>query len=427
MGVSGDIFAEALGHASRLLSKASRQRMRPVRGMDPAELTAALPARVGLYVHVPFCQQICTFCPYNKELFDGDLSRRFADAARRELALLAPSLRQREVPSVYIGGGTPTLLPDLIEEVCALAHEIGAGGEIGVEVLPTHARPALLRRLRGLGVTHLSLGVQSFDDAVLSFLGRAHDAREARRAVDAALAAGFDCVDVDLVFDVAGFGEHGVVRDAELLFSLGAGQLSVYPMMRFAYTPVGQRREHDEAAEKRALRAIERAGRRRGYTRTSVWTYNRDPASRYTSITREHYVGAGPSGSSFLDGTFTINTFDTRAYVELLRQRLLPVVMRSDMGGRAAQAYYLFWRFYEGSVQRRRFAELFGAPVERNFAPLLGLLGAAGALRARGDAYLLTDRGFDLFHTVERWVTYNFIEPTWAACRTAPFPKELRL
>ena len=422
-----DMVAQALGHLTRLLSKASRQRMQAVQGMDAGELTAAFPRELGLYVHVPFCLRICTFCPYNKALFDPDLVALYTRAVRRELAMIVPGLRRRQVTSVYIGGGTPTLLPGLIEELCALARELGVPGEIGVEVLPNHARPSLLRRLRGYGVSHVSLGVQSLDDRVLSFLGRSHDARQTRHAVDTVLQAGFDCVDVDLVFDVKGFGEHGVVRDAEELFALGVSQLSVYPMMRFAYTGVGGHKQHDERAEKRALRAIGRAGRRHGYTRTSVWTYNADPTRRYTSITREHYVGVGPSGSSFLDGTFTINTFDTEAYADLLRQGTLPVVMRSDMGGRAAMAYYLFWRFYEGSVHRGRFLHLFGVPVERHFHALLALLGAAGALRVSGDTYQLTDLGFDLFHTVERWVTYNFIEPTWAACRGAPYPGELRL
>ncbi len=422
-----NISAEALGHISRLLSKASRQHMRAVRGLAPAELTRAFPEQLGLYVHVPFCRRICTFCPYNKALYDAELARRYTAAARSELAMLAPALRRRQVTSVYIGGGTPTLAPALIEHVCELAADLGVPGEIGVEVLPNHATPRRLRHLRSLGVTHVSLGVQSFDDRVLSFLGRSHDARTARRAVDAVLAEGFECVDVDLVFDVATFGERGVVSDAAELFALGAGQLSVYPMMRFAYTAVGQSKDHNERAEKRALGAIERAGRWHGYTRTSVWTFNIHPARRYTSITREHYVGVGPSGSSFLDGTFTINTFDTAAYVDLLQEGVLPVVMRSDMGGRAAQAYYLFWRFYEGSVSRARFSQLFGVPVERHFFALLALLGAAGALRVNGDTYQLTGLGFDLFHTVERWVTYNFIEPTWAACREAPYPDELRL
>lgn len=425
--MSNNLLAEALGHLTRLLSKASRQQMRAVQGMDPAELTAAFPEQLGLYVHVPFCQRICTFCPYNKTLYDAQLADRFTESVHLELAMLMPALLQRRVTSVYIGGGTPTLLPTLIEDICFIAGDLHLPGEIGVEVLPNHATPALLRRLRGYGVSHVSLGVQSFDDRVLSFLGRSHDARTARRAVDAVLSAGFDCVDVDLVFDVTSFGERGVVRDAEELFALGAGQLSVYPMMRFAYTAVGDHKNHDERAEKRALRAIDRAGRRHGYQRTSVWTFNKDPARRYTSITREHYVGLGPSGSSFLDGTFTINTFDTEAYVELLRRPTLPVVMRSDMGGRAAMSYYLFWRFYEGSVHRGRFFQLFGVQVERHFHALLALLGVAGALRVQGDTYQLTPLGFDLFHTVERWVTYNFIEPTWAACRSAPYPKDLRL
>jgi hypothetical protein len=302
----GYLFAAEFGMLfdGQVLAAPRRQTAEPLQGLRPAELCASLPDNVGLYVHVPFCERLCRFCPYNRQVVEADLLARYVAALRREFELLAPALG--------------------------------------------HAR-------------------------------------------------------------------------------LGADQVSVYPMMRFGYTPLGERKIHDEHREKMALREIARAGRRHGYFRSSVWTFNRPPVRRYTSITREHSVGLGPSGSSFLGRTFTVNTFDVPTYASLLESGRLPVTLRIPLDRYGAMAYYLFWRLYEGRLRPHRFAEIFGQRPERAFPGLLPLLRLMGALERNDDVYLLTDSGFDMYHTLERWVTYRFIEPLWAACRESPVPERLRL
>jgi len=425
--MSGKINAGGmLGRLIRLLSAFPRHELEPVTGLPSGELNLSGLDEVGLYVHVPFCESICNFCPYNKVLYEPGLMRRYQAALRREMDLL---LSPGPVPigSVYIGGGTPTVAPELIEELAAAGPELGAGGEIAVEVLPDHASPALLRRLHQAAVTFVSIGVQSFSDPVLRYLGRTHHGRTARAALDAALVERFECVDVDLMFDPVRFGPNGVINDCEAVFRTGAHQVSVYPMMQFSYTPIGNDKLHDEHKEKQTFRRIEEIGRRHGYDRSSVWTFNRNAPGRYTSITREFYVGLGPSASSFLNQLFTVNTFDVRSYCELLEANRLPIALRSRMSKRAMMTYYLFWRFYEGRIDRRRFAHLFDVQVEQAFLPLVAFLLAVGGMKHTRDAYVLTERGFELFHTIERWVTYNFIEPLWSACRNRPFPDALRL
>jgi len=277
--------------------------------------------------------------------------------------------------------------------------------------MPCNATPSLLARLRQAGVSYVSVGVQSFDDRVLSYLGRDHDAQAAIRGLEAALAAGFACVDADLMFDVVRFGEDRVVHDAEIAFSLGVDQLSVYPMMRFDDDP-----QHDEPAEKRALCRIAQASGKLGYARSSVWTFGKNPKHRYSSITRERYVGLGPSGSSLVGGgQFYVNTFDVERYAELTSSGRLPIAAHIDLNPRAAELYDLFWRCYEGYIDPRRFSG-FQAP--------LVLLRLAGVLRQHGAGYQLTERGFDLF---QRRVTYQYIKPLWAACRAAPIPARISL
>lgn len=419
--------ASILGSALRLLGRVPLQTLEASHGIPLPEFAAALPGRLGLYVHVPFCRSLCRFCPYNRVLYDEELAGRYVRAVRLELEMLRPFLSGKELTSLYIGGGTPTLLPEFIEELCKVARDLGVSGEIGVEVLPDDAVSPLLERLRGAGVTAVSIGAQAFDDEVLGYLGRNHDSATADRAVERAMNAGFDCVDVDLVFDPVRFGGDIVLRDAVRLFDMGVHQVSAYPMMRFSYTPVGVHQDHDEPLEKSVLRRMEKMGIERGYTRDSVWTFNRDISNRYTSITREFYLGAGPSGSSYLDGLFAINTFDTATYCDLVEQGRMPAVLKSVHSNLSGAAYYLFWRLYEGRIDRARFRDLFGKSIERAFPWFIGFLVVGGFAVRRGDDYVLTPSGLDMYHTLERWVTYQFIEPSWAACRAAPFPASLKL
>jgi len=117
-----------------------RQPVEPVKGMTPeAAYGTVLPDGVGLYVHVPFCETLCRFCPYNKVRLEAGLADRYLHALRREVALLAPLLQKARPGSLYFGGGTPTLLPDLVEEIIGRAQDFGLHGEAAIEVHPCHA------------------------------------------------------------------------------------------------------------------------------------------------------------------------------------------------------------------------------------------------------------------------------------------------
>ena len=129
---------------------------------------------MGLYVHIPFCKKICSFCPYCKQIFDSDLMNRYIDALKMEIKKVGSQYGSRKkVSSLYFGGGTPALAADRIGEIISELEkyfEISDG--IGLELHPDNVTCENLLKLKSAGVTKISIGIQSFNKKYLSMLGR---------------------------------------------------------------------------------------------------------------------------------------------------------------------------------------------------------------------------------------------------------------
>ena len=383
---------------------------RPAERLAARDVISMLDGPVGAYVHVPFCARICPFCPYNKVVPRGDQPRRYFAALQAEIdAYLAAGVGGPDgFTSLYVGGGTPTLFPD---ELGRLLEVIPVSGERAVEVLPTHATPERLGRLRDIGFTAVSIGAQSFSDEALHRLRRPHDAATARAAVHAAVGQ-FDLVDVDLIVDVE-LDERlagAFLRDLGDCFAMGADQVSTYPLMRFGYTPFGSAR-HDRRREHALLARATSIAEAHGYERRSVWTFNRLGSASYTSITRHRFLGMGAGSSSFLGRDFLVNHFGVQTYIDAVTAGDLPLARWLHLGWGGGVAYDAFWQAYAGDLSPARLVgdrgrgHALGAALQ----PLV----AAGLLRRSDGGFDLTARGFDAYHDLERWVTYRMIEPLW--------------
>ncbi|MCB0902498.1 MAG: radical SAM protein, partial [Actinobacteria bacterium] len=155
-------------------------------GLRPSDVLASFDGPLGAYVHIPFCEWICPFCPYNKVLARPDLAADYFAALRAEILMYQAG----PFTSLYVGGGTPTLYPQHLAEI---VPRIPVTGERAIEVLPLHGTAERLSELKDIGFTAVSIGAQSFHDPVLRHLHRPHDASQARAAVHNALDT-FDCV-----------------------------------------------------------------------------------------------------------------------------------------------------------------------------------------------------------------------------------------
>ena len=188
----------------------------------------------GLYLHFPFCRSKCRYCDFFS-LTDAVPHEAYARAIERECRLREPSWRGRLAQSLYLGGGTPTLwdvsaLRRAMDELRARLP-FAPAAEWTIEANPGTVDAPLLAACRSAGFNRLSIGVQSFDDAILSSLGRVHSAQQAIEATAAAREAGFESLSLDLIHGLPGQTLEGALADLDMALSLGPDHLSLYELM----------------------------------------------------------------------------------------------------------------------------------------------------------------------------------------------------
>lgn len=399
-----------------LLKFYAKLKVRPIKDVDLTEYT--FPSEnVGLYLHVPFCEHFCAFCPYHKLKYDPALAKEYATLVKKEYQLHEP----RKFNSLYIGGGTPSGDLALLKELLNFLRDAIAG-EIAMEVHPLDAVPEKLREMRELGINYISLGVQSLSDDVLNHFGRGYTAKTNFEALENSIKAGFEFVDVDLVFDPLTFADKKIQSDLENVMKLSPQQISVYPMMRFSCTKFRNTR-NDSKKELEIFDRLDEIADKNGYERDTLWTYKqKNLRKKYTSVAREFYLGLGLSASTFSGELFAVNTFSISFYQKRLEEGRLPVELMYHLKGLQGALYYSFWAFYAGKLDFARLSRFFPDPAKKLRA-LFETLRFMGYLTKNGEFYLLTPRGQRKLHQLEEWLTYAFIDPIW--CQLKEETKDL--
>jgi len=190
---------------------------------------------LGLYIHIPWCLRKCPYCDFNSHAVDGEPPEiDYVDALLADLAKQAPQVAGRPVQTVFFGGGTPSLfsgaaIARLLEGIAATV-ELAPDAEITLEANPGTAEAARFTDYRAAGVNRLSIGVQSLDDQCLRALGRVHNADQARRAVERARMAGFDNLNLDLMYGLPGQDLQAALADLRAVLALAPEHLSWYQL-----------------------------------------------------------------------------------------------------------------------------------------------------------------------------------------------------
>ncbi len=209
----------------------------------PALLDGRLeaPPPLGLYVHIPWCVRKCPYCDFNSHAQRGDIPEaRYIDALIRDLEQAVPSVWGREITSIFLGGGTPSLFsPEGIDRLltqCRTLLRVSPLAEITLEANPGTFETVRFRGYRETGVNRLSLGIQSFNRSHLQALGRIHDAEEARAAAEQAVVL-FERINLDLMYALPSQTLDEVRQDLETAIALGPGHISVYHLTLEPNTP----------------------------------------------------------------------------------------------------------------------------------------------------------------------------------------------
>lgn len=380
----------------------------------------------GLYVHIPFCRTLCSFCPYCKEIYDPQRAGQYKESLLAEIELAAGHLRERRpVTSLYFGGGTPALMgDDLAEIIAALERYFEIRGGIGVELHPSDLTAETLTKLKSAGVTMVSLGIQSFERDCLEKLGRSWEPFADK--VRLVHSAGFDVIDVDLIFAIPGQTEESLTRDIQTAFANGATQVSTYPFIDFTFAHNTWHPMSDKD-KLRLLKHLAKTCKDQGLVRTSVWTFAKPGTSQYSSVTREAFLGFGLSATSLLRNQFKINTHSLDGYVERISQGRLATSLTLDFTSRQRAAYFLFWSCYGLLIDPARFQQVIGQPLAKMYGREIWLAQKLGILRQEGTRYRLTDRGMLLYHQVEQIYTTAYIDRMWNISRIQAFPQSIRL
>lgn len=323
------------------------------------------PGSFGVYVHVPFCLTRCHYCDFVTYTGMEGLRRPYAAALLEEAAMAAAALGPAPpaVTSVFVGGGTPTLLPpgDLARLLARLAELLpfAPGAEVTVEANPETVDAAMADGLARAGVTRVSMGAQSFDDRVLAALGRVHDAARVGAAVTTLRAAGVPAVNLDLIY--GGPGEDAASWSATLAaaVALGPEHLSAYaltiePATKFGrLVAAGQLAEpgEDDLADRYDATCATLAAAGYHHYEVSNWARG-GHASRHnlTYWRRGRYLGLGAGAHEFDGATRRWNVAGVPAYLRAVRERRRPTdgEERLDAGQARFEALALRLRTADG-------------------------------------------------------------------------------
>ncbi len=265
----------------------------------------------GLYLHIPFCKQACHYCNFH---FSTTLKLRgeVLQAMEKELELTRDYLQGEKLESVYLGGGTPSLLTAaeldrLFKKIEAL-HDIAPDAEITLEANPDDLSEDKLKVLRDSPVNRLSIGVQSFAEADLQFMNRAHNAQEARACIEMAQKAGFNQLTIDLIYGSPTTSDVQWADNLRIAMQYDIPHLSAYCLTVEPKTALGHFVETGKAQpvdDEQAARQFEMlmaAARARGFEQYEISNFarNRQYARHNSSYWQgAPYLGIGPSAHSF--------------------------------------------------------------------------------------------------------------------------------
>ena len=273
-----------------------------------------------LYIHVPFCRELCPFCSFHRVLFEGSIAEAYYDALQKDLdfhANLGAVYR-----NVYVGGGTPTILPDRLSKLVESLYRRWPIESVSVESNPDILDSDSLIRLADAGIHRLSVGVQSFDDNLLESMNRLEKYGTGRSIIDRIERAPLDrfkTCNIDLIFNLQNQSDESIASDAAIIKFLPVNQVTWYPLM--SATPQSSRYADREFRQYTLINRLLADD----FSPSSAWCFSRSHAliDEYI-IDSPEYAAAGSGAFGYINGRLYANTFSISRYCSSLDEHGSP-------------------------------------------------------------------------------------------------------
>lgn len=397
--------------------------------------------KLELYIHIPFCVKKCDYCDFLSFPADGKTQIRYVHALLQEIRYYGQKLQAYEVPTIYIGGGTPSWLD--AELLTAILHQVYTSfrvqedAEISIECNPGTAAAKKLQAYRNAGINRISIGLQSTDDTELKLLGRIHTYEQFLKTYELARDAGFENINIDLMSGLPYQTLEKFLNSLQIVVRLKPEHISAYSLIVEKGTPFYDRYKFDVVAQEagihtkvlpeedevyRIYKATQDVLTQNGYRQYEISNFAKRGFECRHNIgywTRENYLGLGLGAASLVDNVRYSNERELGDYLQEC-EKLEAVDVRQLAGEEAPQPQgtwigsslhtaaqvlnrkeqmeefmFLGLRMKEG-VSRAEFARCFGVQIEAVYLEVLQQLKQEGLLEMAAGRIALTDRGMDL-------------------------------
>ncbi len=360
-----------------------------------------------LYVHIPFCKAKCAYCDFLSFPERDNFFERYVKTLIEHIKAFSVDYKDYTVKTVFIGGGTPSILPP--EYICSIIeaiykyYNIDINPEITIEANPESAQYEKLLSYKQIGINRISFGAQSFDDAVLCRIGRVHNTQMIYNSFESAVKAGFNNINLDLIYALPGQSIGSFTQTLKSAVELNPQHISCYGLIIEEGTPFYNDKSFDpldESAELNMYRMAKRYLTDKGYKQYEISNYSKPGYESRHNLCywcNGEYIGFGLGAHSYINGTRFCNTESLEEYLNSdFSKKDLQELSIED---KYAEFMFLGMRKISG-ISERDFLETFGVSVYSIYGDCLRKHERAGLLSIDNGNIRLSDEGVYLSNIV---------------------------
>ncbi|MGO9147741.1 MAG: coproporphyrinogen III oxidase family protein [Desulfomonilia bacterium] len=348
-------------------------------------------------MHIPFCVQLCPYCSFHRYPFEEDMVRVYFKALRKELAIYADM--GFRFSSVYVGGGTPTVLMDELFETMGLIETLFRPGEISVETNPDRLERDQITSLANAGVRRISVGIQSFSDEILKAIGRyekyGSGAELARKVFDAL--GSVETLNVDMIYNFPIQDSSMLEHDLATLLKILPDQVTFYPLMisQATHKQMESIMGGVSPGKEKVFYNMITSTLEPLYQPNSAWCFSRGGSLMIDEyvVGGEEYVGAGSGAFGLVGGAIYANTFSLGEYVRSLESGRLPIRHRKAFSLHEMARYSLLMNLFGLKLDLGLFKQRFGHSIWYLLGPEIFFFMLTGAISIAPSQLRLTSRG----------------------------------